>query len=100
MTETKSSPATLAWAGEPAGSRAIHARLLQVMPGLAGQLRPNATLMECGGDSIDLVELLCAIESDYGVRLTVDEVGALKTVGELMALINARATRRPPPPVP
>lgn len=95
MSETAHPAATAAWAGEPPAHRAIHARLLQVMPALASQLRPQASLIECGGDSIDLVELLCVAESDYGVRLTVDEVTALRTVGDFIAVIDTRATKRP-----
>lgn len=100
MNETAHASATAAWAGEPPAHRAIHARLLQVMPNLARQLRPKASLTECGGDSIDLVELLCVAESDYGVRLTVDEVAGLRTVGDFLALIDARATKRPAPSAP
>ena len=100
MSETPNSSSAAAWAAEPASRRAIHARLLQVMPALASQLRPEVSLSACGGDSIDLVELLCVAEGDYGVRLTVDEVGALRTVGDFLAIIDTRATKRPAPPSP
>ncbi len=86
---------TEAWAARPPAQRAIHARLLQVMPALAARLRPEATLAECGSDSLDLVELLCTADTDYGVRLSIDEVAQLKTVGDLVHLIDTRATRRP-----
>ncbi len=98
MSEINRSPSAQAWTGEPPARQAIQARLRQVMPGLASQFRPQASLSECGGDSIDLVELLCTAESDYGVRLTVDEVAALKTVGDFIGLIDQRATKRPPSP--
>lgn len=98
MSETPRTPSAPAWSAEPPARQAIHARLLLVMPALASQLRPHVSLRECGGDSIDLVELLCTAESDYGVRLTVDEVAVLKTVGDFIGLIDQRATKRPPPP--
>lgn len=88
------SPAT-SWATRSPAQRAIHARLLQVMPALAVRLRPDATLTECGSDSLDLVELLCIADTDYGVRLSIDEVGQLNTVGDLILLIDTRATKRP-----
>lgn len=89
-----------AWADEPPARRAIYARLQQVMPGFARRLHPHAALSDCGHDSIDLVELLCVAESDYGVRLTVDEVADLRTVDDFMTLIDTRATKRPAPPAP
>lgn len=89
------SPAA-AWADRPPAHQAIHARLLQVMPALALRLRPAATLTECGSDSLDLVELLCTADTDYGVRLSIDEVAQLKSVGDLIQLIDTRATKRPP----
>jgi acyl carrier protein len=68
------------------------------MPDLARRLQPQARLSECGHDSIDLVELLCVAENDYGVRLTVEEVIELKTVQDFITLIDRRATKRPPSP--
>ena len=67
------------------------------MPVIVAPLRPDAPFTASGGDSIDFVELLCAIEADYGVRLTIDEIAPLQTVGELFALVDRRATRRPAP---
>ncbi len=95
MNDPALTAAVEAWRELPAAQRAIHARLLQVMPALASRLRPHATLTDCGSDSLDLVELLCTADADYGVRLSIDEVSQLKTVGDLVALIDTRAIRRP-----
>ncbi len=85
------------WQSLPPSVQTIHARLAQKMPGLGAQLRPGASFAECGGDSIEFVELLCAIEADYGVRLRTDEIATLQTVGELLLLVDQRATKRPAP---
>jgi acyl carrier protein len=83
------------WHTMPPAVRAIHARLLQVTPHLAPALRPDAPFSVSGGDSIDFVEFLCAIDADYGVRLTTDDIAPLQTVGELLVLVDRRATKRP-----
>ncbi|MGH7958595.1 MAG: acyl carrier protein [Opitutaceae bacterium] len=79
----------------PPSIQAIHARLLEVMPHVVASLRLDAPFNVSGGDSIDFVEFLCAIDTDYGVRLTTDDIAPLQTVGELLALVDRRATKRP-----
>ena len=41
-------------------------------------------------DSIDLVELLCGVDAELGVSLTIEEFRSAQTVGELIALINQK----------
>jgi acyl carrier protein len=48
---------------------------------------------ELNGDSLDIVELVMAIEKNLGVALPDREVGQIKTIGELIALVTARATK-------
>ena len=67
------------------------------MPPVVAPLRPDAPFSASGGDSIDFIELLCVIEADYGVRFRTDELTPLQTVGELLLLVDQRATKRPAP---
>jgi acyl carrier protein len=81
---------------EPSAAvHAIYARLRRTMPHLSATLRPDATFAECGGDSLDLVELCCAVDSDYGIRLSLDDLGAVRTMFDLVSLIARRAIRHP-----
>jgi acyl carrier protein len=89
-------PSYAAWRDQPPSVQAIHARLAQIMPVIVGPLLPDQPFTSGGGDSIDFVELLCVIDADYGVRLVVGELAPLQTVGELLVLVDGRATRRPP----
>ena len=41
-------------------------------------------------DSLDLIELLCIVQSEFGVRLTSDEFEAVATLGELADLIRIK----------
>lgn len=41
-------------------------------------------------DSLAALSVLAMADSKYGVTLTSDEVGEVKTVGELYALINGK----------
>jgi acyl carrier protein len=65
-------------------------RLRQTIPRLASELIPERRLDELGADSIDMVELLVVIDSDFGVRLKQDEFLELVTVDDLLQLIIER----------
>lgn len=65
-------------------------RLRQSIPRLAPEFIPERRLDELGADSIDMVELLVVIDSDFGVRLKEDELPRLVTVDDLLQLIVAR----------
>ena len=58
---------------------------------LALEQEPERRLDEIGADSIDMVELLVVIDSDFGVRLKEDEFLRLVTVEDLLQLIVDRS---------
>ena len=66
-------------------------RLRQTIPQLGPDLIPERRLDEIGADSIDMVELLVVIDSDFGVRLKEDEFLRLVTVEDLLQLIVDRS---------
>ena len=66
-------------------------RLRQTIPRLAPEFAPERRLDELGADSIDLVELLVVIDSDFGVRLKEEEFLQLVTVDDLLQLIIHRS---------
>lgn len=45
---------------------------------------------DLGADSIDVVQLLMAMEDEFGVTVTEDDAGTLKTVGDIVSLIDGR----------
>ena len=45
---------------------------------------------DLGADSIDVVQLLMAMEDEFGVTVTEDDAGNLKTVGDIVSLIDNR----------
>ena len=55
------------------------------------QLRRDATFEELDVDSLDLAELSQVVEEHFGVRLKGDDVAQIKTVGDALDLITARA---------
>ena len=65
-------------------------RLRQTIPRLAPELIPERRLDELGADSIDMVELLVVIDSDFEVRLKQDEFLGLVTIDDLLQLIIER----------
>jgi acyl carrier protein len=66
-------------------------RVRQTIPRLAADFVPERRLDELGADSIDLVELLVVIDSDFGVRLKEEEFQQLVTVDDLLQLIAERS---------
>ena len=60
------------------------------------ELSREALLEDLDVDSLDLVELAQIVEDEYGVELKGDDVKDVKTVGEVIDLVVAKAamTRR------
>ena len=57
----------------------------------ASQITQTATFEELDIDSLDLVDLAQIVEDEYGVVLKGDDMKELKTVGDAVDLISARA---------
>jgi acyl carrier protein len=55
------------------------------------QITLEASWEELDIDSLDLAELSQVVEEEFGVRLKGDDVASIKTVGEAVDLIVARA---------
>ncbi|MER5541739.1 acyl carrier protein [Streptomyces sp. NPDC001118] len=53
-------------------------------------LRPEQPLAELGLESLDVVELIYTVNRDLGIRIGEDEVTTWNTLGELLALAEAR----------
>ena len=65
-------------------------RLSRQLPHLRTMLEPDRSLSGMQLDSIDLVELLCAVDGEFGVRLSDDDFFNSATVGDLAELIDRR----------
>jgi acyl carrier protein len=55
------------------------------------EITPSATFEQLDVDSLDIVELAQVIEDEFGVALKGDDVKDIKTVGEAIDLVVARA---------
>ncbi len=56
------------------------------------EIQPGSALVEdLGADSLDVVELVMAIEEEFSVEIPDDEVPKLKTVQDAVDYITARA---------
>jgi acyl carrier protein len=60
------------------------------LPHLAHLLVPDQSLRGLNLDSIDLVEMLCAVQSEFDVRLTEADLANAATVGNLAEVIESR----------
>jgi acyl carrier protein len=56
-----------------------------------GKLSREASLEDLDVDSLDLVELAQIVEDEFGVELRGDDVKDVKTVGEVIDLVVAKA---------
>jgi acyl carrier protein len=59
----------------------------------AKQLSPDAKFIEdLGADSLDIVELVMALEEEFGVDIPDEDADKLKTVGDAMEYLKSHAT--------
>lgn len=55
---------------------------------------PSANFREdLGADSLDLVELIMAFEEEFGGEISDEDAQGIKTVGQLVAYVEARGTK-------
>jgi acyl carrier protein len=57
-----------------------------------GQINRDAEFESLDVDSLDLVELAQIVEDDYGVQIKGEDMENLKTVGQAVDLVVARAS--------
>jgi acyl carrier protein len=54
---------------------------------------PEAVFVDdLGADSLDLVELIMAMEEDFGMEIADEEAEKLRTVQDVITFVTARAT--------
>jgi acyl carrier protein len=57
------------------------------------QLGPDAKFIEdLGADSLDIVELVMALEEEFGLDIPDEDADKLKTVGDAMSYLKSHAT--------
>jgi acyl carrier protein/seryl-tRNA synthetase len=71
----------------------ILVRLRQYLPKLASDFQPAIPLAQLGLDSVDLVEIFVGLDSDFGVRVTIDEFKRLVTVDDLIRLVAIKTPK-------
>jgi acyl carrier protein len=74
-----------------AGGAQVLSRLRCAMPHLQHVLAPDRSLQSFGLDSLDFVELLCVIESEFAVQLGECDLEGSPNIAALADLIASRA---------
>lgn len=79
----------------PVTDSPLYARLrdltVDVLELAADHVVPDARFAEeLGADSLDLVELVEAIEAEFGVGIADDELAEITTVGEAYSLLSSK----------
>ena len=63
----------------------------------AEKVTPDAEFVQdLNADSLHLVELMVELEDDYGIRIPDDEAARIRTVGQVVDYVHARAPERAP----
>jgi len=58
------------------------------------ELKPaNSLIDDFGFDSLDVIEIVMAIETEFGFDITDAEIDQMQTVGDILALVAAKAGR-------
>jgi acyl carrier protein len=47
-------------------------------------------IKDLGADSLDIVEMLMGLEEEFGIEVSEDEAVALRTVGDIVAVIDSK----------
>ncbi len=56
------------------------------------EITPDAVFVDdLGADSLDLVELIMAMEEEFGFEIADEEAEKLRTVGDVISFIKAKA---------
>ena len=55
-----------------------------------GSINLDTTLDELGADSLDLIDLISDIESEYEIEIPNEVISKIKNVGELVAAIEEK----------
>ena len=56
------------------------------------EITPETSFVDdLGADSLDLVDLMMALEEEFDIEVTEDEVENLKTVGDAVEFVKSRA---------
>lgn len=75
---------------------AVHERVAKAIASFGDatpeEVTRDATFENLDIDSLDLAELAQIVEEEYGVRLESSDVAEMKTVGDAVDLIVAKAT--------
>ena len=45
-------------------------------------------IKDLGADSLDVVQMLMSLEEEFGITVSEDEANGLKTVGDIVALVE------------
>jgi len=81
-----------------AGSNTIQQRVHDILAEQLGVeltvLTPEANLVDdLGADSLDVVELVMALEEEFGVEIPDEEVENIRTIRDVTEYINGHATK-------
>lgn len=57
------------------------------------ELRPDANILEdLGADSLDVVEMVMAIEEEFDIEISDEDAEAIRTVGDVEAYVSQHAS--------
>ncbi len=57
-------------------------------------IKPNASLVDdLGADSLDIVELVMAMEEEFGLEIPDEQAEKIKTVGDVIRYVDDRAPK-------
>ena len=52
-------------------------------------IKPESNILEdLGADSLDVIEMLMTLEEEYGISIPDDQIGQVKTIGQIVELIE------------
>lgn len=72
----------------------VRTRMAQILKQPVDRLADTAVLTDLVAESFVLVDMVIELQDDLGIRLMHDDLKAVKTVGDLLAVIASKTGRR------
>lgn len=52
-------------------------------------IKPESNILEdLGADSLDVIEMLMTLEDEYGITIPDEQIGQVKTIGQIVEMIE------------
>jgi acyl carrier protein len=79
-------------------ARVIRRIVAEQLGCIVDEIEPHSSFTDLGGDSLDAVEIIMALEEEFHIEISDDDAEKLRTVQDAVAYISQRLAKAPSAP--